>query len=92
MLICNSVPETVPALSLSRLENVILIQDQEFELTCSTININYDFLLSWILPSEAVRSIAPKFIAWSEVNYIQHIVKPYLLKHFNYNLGSTGNP
>ncbi|XP_048053502.1 KIT proto-oncogene, receptor tyrosine kinase b isoform X1 [Megalobrama amblycephala] len=48
------VPETVPAISLSIMENVILIQDQDFELTCSAININHDFLLSWSIPSEAI--------------------------------------
>ncbi|ROI16033.1 Mast/stem cell growth factor receptor Kit [Anabarilius grahami] len=48
------VPETVLAISLSIMENVILIQDQDFELTCSAININHDFLLSWSIPSEAI--------------------------------------
>lgn len=52
----DTVPETVPAISLSIMENVILIQDQDFELTCSAININHDFLLSWSIPSEAVRA------------------------------------
>uniref|UniRef100_A0A672S6F9 receptor protein-tyrosine kinase n=1 Tax=Sinocyclocheilus grahami TaxID=75366 RepID=A0A672S6F9_SINGR len=50
------VPETVPVISLSRIENVILIQGQEFVLKCSTININHDISLSWSIPSEAVRS------------------------------------
>ncbi|XP_065110676.1 KIT proto-oncogene, receptor tyrosine kinase b [Paramisgurnus dabryanus] len=48
------VPETVPVLSLSRSENEIRIQDQEFELTCTTSNINHDFHLSWSLPTKAV--------------------------------------
>ncbi|KAK7161951.1 hypothetical protein R3I94_004577 [Phoxinus phoxinus] len=47
------VPETVPVISLSRMENVILIQDQDFELTCSSININHDFYLNWSVPSES---------------------------------------
>ncbi|XP_056112829.1 KIT proto-oncogene, receptor tyrosine kinase b [Rhinichthys klamathensis goyatoka] len=47
------VPETVPVISLSRMENVILIQDQGFELTCSSININHDFYLNWSIPSES---------------------------------------
>ncbi|KAK7166463.1 hypothetical protein R3I93_006285 [Phoxinus phoxinus] len=47
------VPETVPVISLSRMENVILIQDQDFELTCSSININHDFYLNWSIPSES---------------------------------------
>ncbi|XP_051993223.1 mast/stem cell growth factor receptor kita-like [Xyrauchen texanus] len=50
----RQVPATVPAVSLSRSENVILIQDQEFELSCSTININHDFHLNWSIPSEAI--------------------------------------
>ncbi|XP_051982919.1 mast/stem cell growth factor receptor kita-like [Xyrauchen texanus] len=48
------VPVTVPAISLSRSENVILIQDQEFEISCSTININHDFHLNWSIPSEGI--------------------------------------
>lgn len=47
------VPETVPVISLSRMENVILIQDQAFELTCSSININHDFYLNWSIPLES---------------------------------------
>uniref|UniRef100_A0A9J7XEM0 receptor protein-tyrosine kinase n=1 Tax=Cyprinus carpio carpio TaxID=630221 RepID=A0A9J7XEM0_CYPCA len=50
------VPETVPSISLSRIENVILIQGQEFVLNCSTININHDVHLSWSIPSETVRT------------------------------------
>jgi len=52
---CNTVPETVPVISLSRMENVILIQDQGFELTCSSVNINHDFYLNWSIPLESVR-------------------------------------
>ncbi|KTF87679.1 hypothetical protein cypCar_00002921 [Cyprinus carpio] len=48
------VPETVPVISLSRIENVILIQGQEFVLNCSTININHDISLSWSIPYEAI--------------------------------------
>uniref|UniRef100_A0A671MKF5 Mast/stem cell growth factor receptor Kit n=1 Tax=Sinocyclocheilus anshuiensis TaxID=1608454 RepID=A0A671MKF5_9TELE len=48
------VPETVPSISLSRIENVILIQGQEFVLNCSTININHDISLSWSIPSETI--------------------------------------
>lgn len=52
----DTVPETVPAISLSIMENVILIQDQDFEFTCSAININNEFVVSWSIPSESVRS------------------------------------
>ncbi|XP_018936017.1 mast/stem cell growth factor receptor kita-like isoform X1 [Cyprinus carpio] len=53
-LVVRLVPETVPVISLSRIENVILIQGQEFVLNCSTININHDISLSWSIPSEAI--------------------------------------
>ncbi|TRY66258.1 hypothetical protein DNTS_006736 [Danionella cerebrum] len=51
-LVVRLVPETVPVISLSRTENMILIQDQEFKLSCSSININHDFDLRWSIPSE----------------------------------------
>ncbi|NP_001137390.1 KIT proto-oncogene, receptor tyrosine kinase b precursor [Danio rerio] len=52
-LVVRLAPESVPAISLSRNENVILIQDQEFKLSCSAVNINHDFHLRWTIPSEA---------------------------------------
>uniref|UniRef100_A0A8C2H1B5 receptor protein-tyrosine kinase n=1 Tax=Cyprinus carpio TaxID=7962 RepID=A0A8C2H1B5_CYPCA len=54
------VPETVPSISLSRIENVILIQGQEFVLNCSTININHDVHLSWSIPSETIAKQSKK--------------------------------
>uniref|UniRef100_A0A4W4EV51 receptor protein-tyrosine kinase n=1 Tax=Electrophorus electricus TaxID=8005 RepID=A0A4W4EV51_ELEEL len=49
------VPDSAPNISLSKPDSVILIQNQEFELICSTTNINHNFQLSWSFPPEAVR-------------------------------------
>ncbi|RXN04697.1 mast stem cell growth factor receptor kita-like protein [Labeo rohita] len=54
------VPERVPAISLSRIEDMILIQGEEFLLNCSTININHDIRLSWSMPSEAIANQSHK--------------------------------
>ncbi|KAL1282536.1 hypothetical protein QQF64_001339 [Cirrhinus molitorella] len=54
------VPETVPTISLSRIENVLLIQGEEFLINCSTININHDIRLSWSMPSEAIANQSRK--------------------------------
>ncbi|XP_073697718.1 mast/stem cell growth factor receptor kita-like [Garra rufa] len=54
------VPETVPVISLTRIENVLLIQGEEFLLNCSTININHDIRLSWSMPSEAMANQSRK--------------------------------
>ncbi|XP_030643569.1 KIT proto-oncogene, receptor tyrosine kinase b [Chanos chanos] len=43
-------PGSVPVISLSRADRVILTQGQQFELTCSTTNINHDFSLKWSFP------------------------------------------
>uniref|UniRef100_A0AAY4ACC0 receptor protein-tyrosine kinase n=1 Tax=Denticeps clupeoides TaxID=299321 RepID=A0AAY4ACC0_9TELE len=48
------VPERPPNITLSRRENVILTKGQEFELICSTANVNYDFHVKWNLPKDAV--------------------------------------
>ncbi|XP_026799071.3 KIT proto-oncogene, receptor tyrosine kinase b [Pangasianodon hypophthalmus] len=45
------VPDSVPVISLSRSENVILMKDEALELICSTSNINHDFHLMWSYPS-----------------------------------------
>ncbi|XP_026887973.2 KIT proto-oncogene, receptor tyrosine kinase b [Electrophorus electricus] len=47
------VPDSAPNISLSKPDSVILIQNQEFELICSTTNINHNFQLSWSFPPEA---------------------------------------
>ncbi|XP_036438948.1 KIT proto-oncogene, receptor tyrosine kinase b [Colossoma macropomum] len=46
------VPDSVPVITLSMPENVILIQDQELQVICSTTNINHDFHVTWNLPLE----------------------------------------
>ncbi|XP_066505647.1 KIT proto-oncogene, receptor tyrosine kinase b [Hoplias malabaricus] len=52
------VPDSVPVISLSTSDNVILIQDQEFKVICSTTNINHDFYVNWKSPPEAVALVA----------------------------------
>ncbi|KAI4896207.1 hypothetical protein NFI96_030855 [Prochilodus magdalenae] len=47
------VPDSVPVITLSTPQNVILIQEQELQVICSTTNINHDFHVTWNLPSEA---------------------------------------
>ncbi|XP_076846877.1 KIT proto-oncogene, receptor tyrosine kinase b [Brachyhypopomus gauderio] len=49
------VPDSAPIIRLSKPDSVILIQDQEFELICSTTNINHNFHLSWSFPPRAVQ-------------------------------------
>ncbi|KAG9259947.1 mast/stem cell growth factor receptor kita-like [Astyanax mexicanus] len=48
------VPDSVPVIRLSRSENVILIQDQEFTVMCSTTNVNHDFHVSWGFPPKVM--------------------------------------
>ncbi|XP_043091244.1 KIT proto-oncogene, receptor tyrosine kinase b isoform X2 [Puntigrus tetrazona] len=59
-LVVLPVPEAEPSISLSRIENVILIQGQEFVLNCSTINSNFDISLSWSIPSETIAEKSQK--------------------------------
>ncbi|KAL6466734.1 hypothetical protein MHYP_G00245380 [Metynnis hypsauchen] len=46
------VPDSVPVITLSMPEKVILIQDQELQVICSTTNINHDLHVTWNVPPE----------------------------------------
>uniref|UniRef100_UPI003AADF654 KIT proto-oncogene, receptor tyrosine kinase b isoform X1 n=1 Tax=Centroberyx gerrardi TaxID=166262 RepID=UPI003AADF654 len=47
------VPEVPPVLTLSQRDIVILRRGEQFELTCSSSNVNPDFSLKWDFPSTA---------------------------------------
>uniref|UniRef100_A0A3Q3IEV0 receptor protein-tyrosine kinase n=1 Tax=Monopterus albus TaxID=43700 RepID=A0A3Q3IEV0_MONAL len=47
------VPEVPPVITLSQKDTIILRKGEQFDLTCSSININPDFSLSWDFPSTA---------------------------------------
>uniref|UniRef100_A0A667WZV9 receptor protein-tyrosine kinase n=1 Tax=Myripristis murdjan TaxID=586833 RepID=A0A667WZV9_9TELE len=51
----RQVPEVPPVITLSHRETVILRRGEQFELTCSSSNVNPDFSLKWDFPSTAVR-------------------------------------
>uniref|UniRef100_A0A672G5S2 Mast/stem cell growth factor receptor n=1 Tax=Salarias fasciatus TaxID=181472 RepID=A0A672G5S2_SALFA len=44
------VPEMPPVITLSRKDTVILRKGEQFELTCSSSNVNPDFSLTWDFP------------------------------------------
>uniref|UniRef100_A0A7N8Y5R9 receptor protein-tyrosine kinase n=1 Tax=Mastacembelus armatus TaxID=205130 RepID=A0A7N8Y5R9_9TELE len=48
------VPEVPPVITLSQKGTVILRKGEQFELTCSSTNVNPDFSLKWDFPSTAV--------------------------------------
>ncbi|KAL1023908.1 hypothetical protein UPYG_G00048800 [Umbra pygmaea] len=47
------VPEHPPQLSLSQTETVILMREEQFEITCSSSNPNPDFSIDWASPVES---------------------------------------
>ncbi|KAF3687595.1 Mast/stem cell growth factor receptor kita [Channa argus] len=47
------VPQVPPVIKLSQTDTVILRKGEQFELTCSSINVNPDFSLKWDFPSTA---------------------------------------
>ncbi|XP_068606741.1 KIT proto-oncogene, receptor tyrosine kinase b [Brachionichthys hirsutus] len=47
------VPELPPVVTLSQRDNVILRDGEQFEITCSSTNVNPDFSLKWDFPSTA---------------------------------------
>ncbi|XP_044045595.1 KIT proto-oncogene, receptor tyrosine kinase b isoform X2 [Siniperca chuatsi] len=47
------VPEVPPVVTLSQKDTVILRKGEQFEITCSSTNINPDFSLKWNFPSTA---------------------------------------
>ncbi|XP_072239456.1 KIT proto-oncogene, receptor tyrosine kinase b isoform X2 [Leuresthes tenuis] len=47
------VPELRPVITLSQKDTVILKKGEQFELTCSSTNVNPDFSLKWDYPSSA---------------------------------------
>ncbi|XP_028274024.1 KIT proto-oncogene, receptor tyrosine kinase b isoform X2 [Parambassis ranga] len=47
------VPEVRPVIKLSQRDTVILRKGEQFELTCSSSNVNPDFSLKWAFPSTA---------------------------------------
>ncbi|XP_061685229.1 KIT proto-oncogene, receptor tyrosine kinase b [Syngnathoides biaculeatus] len=47
------VPEVLPVITLSQREKVILRKGENFELTCSSSNVNPDFNVKWDYPSTA---------------------------------------
>uniref|UniRef100_A0A674CZE8 receptor protein-tyrosine kinase n=1 Tax=Salmo trutta TaxID=8032 RepID=A0A674CZE8_SALTR len=49
------VPEQPPVISLSQRERVILRRGEQFEITCSSSNLNPDFSIKWDFPVGAVR-------------------------------------
>uniref|UniRef100_A0A667WX08 receptor protein-tyrosine kinase n=1 Tax=Myripristis murdjan TaxID=586833 RepID=A0A667WX08_9TELE len=49
----RQVPEVPPVITLSHRETVILRRGEQFELTCSSSNVNPDFSLKWDFPSTA---------------------------------------
>lgn len=53
----DSVPELRPVITLSQKDKVILRTGEQFELTCSSSNVNADVILKWDFPSTAVRMI-----------------------------------
>lgn len=73
----DSVPELRPVITLSQKDAVILRTGEQFELTCSSSNVNADVTLKWDFPSTAVRMIQG-FICSS----LSGMVGCPLLKHF----------
>uniref|UniRef100_A0A3Q0QW38 receptor protein-tyrosine kinase n=1 Tax=Amphilophus citrinellus TaxID=61819 RepID=A0A3Q0QW38_AMPCI len=71
------VPELRPVITVSQKDTVILRTGEQFELTCSSSNVNADVTLKWDFPSTAVRMIKG-FICSS----FSGIVGCPLLKHF----------
>uniref|UniRef100_A0A669E0U4 receptor protein-tyrosine kinase n=1 Tax=Oreochromis niloticus TaxID=8128 RepID=A0A669E0U4_ORENI len=49
--------ELRPVITLSQKDKVILRTGEQFELTCSSSNVNADVILKWDFPSTAVRMI-----------------------------------
>ncbi|XP_031141671.1 KIT proto-oncogene, receptor tyrosine kinase b isoform X2 [Sander lucioperca] len=47
------VPEVPPVITLSRKDPVILRKGEQFEITCSSVNINPDLNVKWNFPSTA---------------------------------------
>uniref|UniRef100_A0A3Q1JEW6 receptor protein-tyrosine kinase n=1 Tax=Anabas testudineus TaxID=64144 RepID=A0A3Q1JEW6_ANATE len=47
------VPEAPPVITLSQKDTVILKKGEQFEITCSSTNVNPDFSLKWDFPSTA---------------------------------------
>uniref|UniRef100_A0A672Z2V6 receptor protein-tyrosine kinase n=1 Tax=Sphaeramia orbicularis TaxID=375764 RepID=A0A672Z2V6_9TELE len=50
------VPEVPPVIALSQKDTVILRKGEQFEVTCSSSNVNPDFSIKWNFPLTAVRS------------------------------------
>lgn len=51
----DPVPDVPPVVTLSQKNTVILRKGEQFEITCSSTNVNPDFSLKWDFPSTAVR-------------------------------------
>ncbi|XP_036372587.1 mast/stem cell growth factor receptor kita-like [Megalops cyprinoides] len=57
-LIVSPVPESIPSVSLSEKEMVILTENQKFEVMCSSTNVNNDFRLEWKSPLKVQASVS----------------------------------
>uniref|UniRef100_A0A8C4GSM8 receptor protein-tyrosine kinase n=1 Tax=Dicentrarchus labrax TaxID=13489 RepID=A0A8C4GSM8_DICLA len=70
------VPEVPPVVSLSQKDTIILRKGEQFEITCSSSNVNPDFSLKWDFPSTAVRlTLTGRTV---------DVLLPICLRFFNY--------